>query len=243
MLFDIIIGVLFLAGVCIYEFPKSKSYSLFFIIAVLTAGWFLFPPFTAWVLAIGWKSLLLHWLPLYIGIGVAVATLKWILRNLKVAEKIRDLKETFNANLPITLTEARKAAYSQNIEKGKSVYPRSRDGYDPDMKEPVAATAEEEAAYRRFKFMELWNRSSYRENINLDTVKWENPDIITELLVPRAKKHIDDISIWVVEWPFVVVGMVISDFLMKIGKHLAKLLDRVFTGLSKVLIRNAAKGI
>ena len=265
-LVDVVILALFLLGVFIYEIAEYKTFSLLYVIAVLVAGYFFFGPFKDFVLVTGWKVLLLKWFPIYLAVGVGVALLKWILLNFKVAAHIRDTKEGLSKiDFVEIATKAKNQRanekYERDVEEAKTLYARGGSGYDfrnldnkerkplvlPDAPVQVAPTTEEVDAARREHFIQLWNDSDRDHDLtSVSTTAqtdWKDPEIIVELLTPRAKKKIDVISWWVLEWPFVIVSTVIGDFLIKFGKHVAKLFDRLFTGMGKMLVRWSSQGI
>lgn len=59
---------------------------------------------------------------------------------------------------------------------------------------------------------------------------------MTELLTPKAKKNIDKITFWALQWPVTIIGTLLKDILLKIGKHLARLFDFLFHGLAKQIV-------
>ena len=66
-------------------------------------------------------------------------------------------------------------------------------------------------------------------------------DQLVVLLIPRAKDHVDRISFWFLQWPLVIVGTLIEDFLLKVGKHIARLFDEAFKEITKAVAFSVMK--
>lgn len=89
-------------------------------------------------------------------------------------------------------------------------------------------------------------RSDHKDYVHADAVathRWAKDDIIAELLTPRAKKHVDRITFWVLEWPYVIVATVIDDILIKFARNIARFFDWAFTGMSRFWISRVVKGL
>lgn len=260
---DVIFLALFLIGVFVYEIVDKKIFSVLYVALAVAGGWFVFDPFKNFVLAAGWKTIVLHWIPLYLGIGVGVALLKWLQLTLKVASHIGDTKEDlkkidFQHLVNVLNKTAAEKEYNETLAEAKRVHSNlnwdSRTQKDkglsfvaPEPPAEIPATTAQIDAFRREHFIKLWNKSEREHDlpsVNTDSkTNWNDPEIITELLTPRAKKNVSTISFWVIQWPFVVVSTVIGDLLLKFGKHVAKWFDHLFTNIGKRLVRHASKGI
>lgn len=216
----IIFPVLFLVGVGFAAFDKYL-WSSIYAAALIAGSWFFIEPLRTFVHTVGISHVLLHDIPLYLGVGLAVAVLKWFLFVLKTAGKIKDAKETFNPKYALS----------------------SSDLSD--------ATKGNDDATRRAKFIEHWNGnvvgySSTAKKIKTSSItaeQWAKPEILTDLLTPKAKQHVDDISYWIFFWPFVVVSTLFKDLVVKLAKHAARFFDWAFNRVSRLVISNAAKGI
>lgn len=96
----------------------------------------------------------------------------------------------------------------------------------------------------RHQLVEYWNNYYYMYgNVYSAGVSLTNDEEFLELFTPVAKREVDRITFWVLQWPIVVVATILEDFLIKLGKHVASLFDSLFNGLSKKIIGNSLKGL
>lgn len=82
--------------------------------------------------------------------------------------------------------------------------------------------------------------------IDVDSIldkRWKEENIVAELLTPRAKKHVDRITFWVLEWPYVVISTLFADILLKFARNVARFFDWAFTAASRFWISRVVKGI
>lgn len=77
----------------------------------------------------------------------------------------------------------------------------------------------------------------------LQTNNYSKGKTLTESFTPRAKNYVDRFTIWTLQWPVVIVDMVASEFIVKIGKHVASLADALFSSVGKILIGSAVKDL
>lgn len=212
ILFDVAFVAIILWGIGLCAFEKY-GYALMSMIGLLVGSWFVFEPFKNFIQSIGWHSILLKWVPLYLAAGVVVALIKWFFHILKTTSKISDAKETF--------------------------------------KNTAAADTKDDAA-RREKFVShymeanKYGSSSRTDYISVDSIpdkRWKEEGIVAELLTPRAKKHMDRISFWVLEWPYVIIATIFDDILIKFARNVARFFDYAFTAASRVWIARVVKGI
>lgn len=68
-------------------------------------------------------------------------------------------------------------------------------------------------------------------------------DTPTDTFTPRAKNYVSRFTIWTLQWPVVAVDMVASEFIVKIGKHVATIADALFSSIGRALVGNAVKGL
>lgn len=219
----VIVGGLFLIG-CVLSAFERYSLTVGYLVALFVGSWFFFDPAHDFIVQ-NWREILFHQVPLYIGVGIGIAVLKWFSLVIKRASAIRDAKETF---------------------KPDNINPRSRIGTSEDADKLV----DNPDALRRFKFIQHWNDTSLRHDdggtvsfTNINWREWQKPEIITDLLTPKAKHHVDDIAYWIFFWPFVVVSTLFKDLFIKLAKHTARFFDWAFNRMSRLLISNAAKDI
>ncbi len=114
----------------------------------------------------------------------------------------------------------------------------------------TAAADIKDDATRRQKFVEHYmannkysNRADYVDADSIPTKRWQEESIVAELLTPRAKKHMDRISFWVLEWPYVIIATIFDDILIKFARNVARFFDWAFTAASRVWIARVVKGI
>lgn len=224
----LVFGGLFFVGCLLSAFER---YLLTVVIAavVLVGGWFFFDVVHD-TLRDNWKDILLHQAPLYLGAGLAVALGKWFMLVVKTASANKDVKETFNPD-------------KVSLDSLNSHNRSALDGIAAD-------------AWRRVKFIIHWNsriaypyedvESTVAHRVDISDIShsdWSKPEIITDLLTPKAKNHVDDIAYWIFFWPLVVVSTLFKDLIIKLAKHTARLFDLAFNRLSRLVISNAAKDI
>lgn len=64
--------------------------SFFLLLGTLVASYFFVPEASQIVATYGWMGMFTYILPVYLGIGIGVAVIKWFLYNLKIAGRIKD---------------------------------------------------------------------------------------------------------------------------------------------------------
>lgn len=163
--------------------------------------------------AAGWKVLLFKWLPIYLAAGVLVALIKWFFHVWNTAARINDAKDTF-----------------KNVPDSESSDPAvRRKAFVEHYAETVGHSTRLPADYVS------WTRVS--------TKRWSEEGIVAELLTPRAKNHVDRITFWVLEWPYVVISTLFADILVKFARNVARFFDWAFTSVSRFWISRVTKDI
>lgn len=108
-------------------------------------------------------------------------------------------------------------------------------------------TGPNKEAERRKAFTEKWNiHSRYGEKfpyIDTTAPKYDSADWLREQLTPRARKNVERITFWILQWPLVLIALFFSDILAKVGKHAARFFDWLFAVPSRLLIKNATKDL
>ena len=79
--------------------------------------------------------------------------------------------------------------------------------------------------------------------INFDKEDLATEEAFISKLTPKAADHVDRVSFWVLQWPFVAVGFVFEDILSKIGVWLSDLYDAVFTNIARRIVGSSVKGL
>lgn len=83
---------------------------------------------------------------------------------------------------------------------------------------------------------------SYKHQVNND-VDWSKPDAIVNALTPRAKDNVGKITIWVYQWPIVILASIIEDLILKLAKHFARILDAIFSKYVRSMVAKAVSGL
>lgn len=211
IIIEIVLALLFLLGLTFVSFEKYE-YTFLSTIVLVATSWFLFDPVKTFVTAVGWSTIFLKWVPLYLIVGVGVAFIKWGFHVWKTVTKISNAKESFEKSVP-----------------------------QVDMLVP---------ATRREEFVRHYIRSygDHRspDYFSVDSVsahQWKDENIVAELLTPRAKRHLDRISFWVIEWPYVVITTAFDDIFIKFARNAGRFFDWAFTKASRFWIARIVKGI
>jgi len=66
---------------------------------------------------------------------------------------------------------------------------------------------------------------------------------VVDALSPRAKDNIGKITIWIFQWPVVIVASLIEDFIIKLAKHFATALDAMFSKVVRGMVAKVTKGL
>lgn len=174
---------------------------------------FVFSPVKKWIATVGWKLIFIKWLPIYLAIGVVIAFMKWFFYVWRTADHIRDARESFKDSNHTAITDP-----ADRRKTFVNYYVKKRFGY----------------------------RSDHKDYVYVESVadhRWKEDSIVADLLTPRAKKHVDRISFWVLEWPYVIVATIIDDILIKFAHNVARFFDWAFTNMSKFWISRVVKDI
>jgi hypothetical protein len=213
-------GLLLFVDFCAFTFFDRYIASFFGLLAIGVGAYFFLPWFTEFIQARGtdWRWSV-TWILIYLGVGVGVATIKWLFFNLRVRRKLIKLRS-------------------------ETTFDRQDYQYDVD----YAASFEDHAVQRRKTFskrVENYSRDIYKGKRDL---LFCSKDLATEdafisKLTPKAADYVDRVSFWVLQWPFVAVGFVFEDILAKIGVWLSDLYDAVFTNIARRIVGSSVKGM
>jgi len=165
----------------------------------------------------------------YLGAGVIVAGLKWLMLNLRIGRKLREIRVDFEKSYEDTKTVL-KPANERSINVAD-------DSYKQETKTP---------ADKRREFMKQVNASSvsiYKENWRIDYDNCTTEEQMVDELLPHAIKYVDRITFWVLQWPFALLSLVFEDILLKIGRWVSEVFEALFTRMSRYMIKRAVKGL
>lgn len=217
VIFDMLFVALIVGGIGLVAVERYGT-ALLTIIGVLFGLWLLCEPFKTFVIGIGWQTLLVKWLPIYLAIGVGVALIKWFFHIMKMVSAINDAKETF-----------------KNTAGGQ------------EAKDPASrrvSFVNHFIEHNKYKNSDYFSENSdYFSVSNVSQKRWNEEGIVAELLTPRAKNHIDRITFWVLEWPYVIIATIFDDIIIKFAHNIARFFDWAFTTASRFWIARSVKDI
>ncbi len=95
---------------------------------------------------------------------------------------------------------------------------------------------------RRDQFINAWNLKHWDHSEKLSS-SFRTDEELINALTPQAKKHVERISFWILQWPIVILSTLLDDFLRNLAKHVARAFDMLLNKLSRALIAKAVKGI
>lgn len=224
----IILGIALIADIAFLIFDNLVG-SYFMLAIALAVSYLVVPPVYVAVHAHTWLYLLTHYIGSYLVVGLIFAVAKWILFNFTVLGRIREVRASFTTSKSNELIQ----------QEFADLYPDQRSGYGYGKTETFEG-------YRRFLFLQYWdtNTESHFPRANLKRYNQaEDANIVVQALTPRATRYIAEITLWILQWPVVLIATVIEDILVKLGKHIARLLDVILVGPMRTLVRMATKGL
>lgn len=195
--------VLVLVDVVLFSYEEYE-WSVTVMIASITAAYLFQPEFHAFVHA-GWYLILMKYMPIYLGVGLMTAIIKWAINNVKCVGRIREAKKEFDERYPIA----------------KETTPQ----------------------HRRAAFVAFFKQLPTSQKDTIYSVDFALATSVVDALTPRAKDHVGLITLWIFQWPVVIIEILIADLLIKLGKHTARLFDTAFSYFSRKLVANATRGL
>jgi len=205
--------------------------SFLMLIGIGVGAYWLVPEFTAFITDVGYTKLLTAYLPVYLVIGVAVATVKWIVHLFKVAGSVKDLYKQFKPELP-------------KIQADPSIIGLHRRNDGNLMATPESAWKNEHTIFtyyihHRGTQIDDWRLKEVLSDNNVYHRDINTREELIEALIPQAKKNVTRITFWALQWPITVIGTLIEDVLIKLGKHLSRLFDYLFNRMARKIITRA----
>lgn len=265
ILFFIAIGILLVVDTVLFSFEKY-SWS-FVVMAASIVGAYLVEPSFATFLKGNWPHVLTHYVPVYLLLGFGTAVVKWMLYTVKHVSGISDAKKTFDIRNPTSgdvefederiQRERTKEEFSESIRRynqqvNYAKQESERMGRDvvavgSPPTEPAGPPVRDQAiinARRRKAFVDFYKKSfGYSSHPKVYEVDYAKDDSVVDALTPRAKDNVSLIAIWIFQWPIVILCTLFEDFLVKLAKNAARLLDAMFSYVSRKLVANATKGL
>jgi hypothetical protein len=197
--------ICFMILIDVLVFVEDRYLMSTFLLCVQIAGFAYFiPEVTSYITIQGWVSIIMHTVPWYLGIGVGIAAVKWIVHNFKVARLIK------NATIK----------YSQ-----------------------LNATIDSQVN-KYSQFCKYVDNQPWWPVVGIKSTSYSGVSNIAQMnnyLTPKASQCADRITTWVLQWPIVLIAMLLEDVLGKFGRFVAELFSAVFAKLSGLLIANATR--
>lgn len=227
--------VLFLVAVELTLFAYDKYvWSFIVLVASFAAAYFLLPEFASFVQGVGWGTIATVYLPVYIVLGAATAVLKWLMFIRGVSTDLAEARSKFELQ------------YHAHPEPEVVGEPVAGMAIRPRRGQPV-----NDQVLKREKFLEYLASYGTMDLEHLQKVKnirskssganLSKDDALIDILTPRAKEYVGRITFWVLQWPIVLLSLIVEDLILKIGKHVARAIDKVFNQLARALVGNAVK--
>jgi len=228
----ILLVLAFLVDVIVFSYERY-DWSIGIMVASIAVAYFGTPYIKDFIASAGWLPILTKYLPGYIVLGLGTAVVKWIIFSYKHIKGIKAIKAKFDVAMTKDLAAMLKFL---DIRQDRNGNP-TRDADQP------FTDCEKRIAFVGFYKDKLEYGSQSRKHIYTDDVDFNKPTAIVDALTPRAKENVGIISIWVFQWPIVIVSLLFSDLLMKITRIAANVLDAVFSAVSRAMVANATKGL
>jgi GNAT superfamily N-acetyltransferase len=262
----VILALLLITDVACFALEAYGWSLTIMTVSIAGAIWLDHGTASSWIAA-NLHHVLLVYVPAYIALGLGTALVKWILFAAKRVGWIREAKESFDAKrfepkVPDFENIAGEQAAQELREKlrEKLIVPG---GYNDIMK--FMSDTDQEAHKNRAKELtvelkakfeamqpELKRRAFvdfYEDNLGSRNhkiykyVDYSKDTAVVDALSPRAKDNIGKITIWIYQWPIVIVASLIEDFIIKLAKHFARALDAMFSKIVRGMVAKATKGL
>lgn len=225
----VIIAILFLIDVIVFSYDRY-DWSIGIMVATIVGAYFFTPYIKDFIHSAGWVAITTKYIPGYLAAGLATALLKWLAFSFRHIGTIKKIKAWFDA------------AVSKDpnfVKKTLDPYDNNRNG----TKDIELTEGHTRMAFVEYFKSKLEHDSPSRKHIYTEGVDFNKPTAIVDALTPRAKENVGIISIWVFQWPIVIVSLLLSDLLLKITRTIATALDALFSAVSRKLVAGATKGL
>jgi len=211
------------------------DWSIGIMVATIVGAYFFTPYIKDFITSEGWVAISTKYIPGYIAAGLVTALLKWLAFSMRHIRTIKEAKKRFDILLGKDVQPLFKYLDRRTIK-------RRGDEPEVDASQPLSDTEKRIAFVGYFK-EHLEYGSASRKHIYTEDVDFEKPSAIVDALTPRAKENVGIISIWVFQWPIVIVSLLLSDLLLKITRVAATVLDTAFSAVNRKLVAGATKGL
>ncbi len=151
------------------------------------------------------------------------------------------------ASINATNQSHREAIEKFNNKEAGAFKPLKKEEEIRSVEEDTVALTAARTADERAQFVAYYQRTLDRDHVGrnhiFEHVKYESETAVVDALTPRAKNNKGKITIWVLQWPLVIVATIFEDLIFKIGRTAARILDALFSGLNRRLVAKATKGL
>jgi len=259
------LALLFIIDVGCFAF-EAYGWSLTIMIASILGAVWLDHNAGHWVTQ-NLHHILLWYVPGYILAGLGTAFVKWILYAVKRVGWIQEAKtqfdmKKFDPEKPDFVNQAERQVervsndlYSTRAssDEAKAKLTAAIAKYNADV---ASLAAKYEADWtaalpgqKRKAFVEFYTRGlrdgSFGTHSSHKTyeVDHSKETSVIDALSPRAKDNIGKLTIWIFQWPVVIVATVFQDFIVKLAKHFATALDAMFSKVVRGMVAKVTKGL
>jgi hypothetical protein len=212
MIWLILCAALLLVDLALFSF-NQYGWSLIILLVNGGLAYYFIPEVSTQIAATPTETLIYYGLT-YLGAGLVTAFVKWFVHVRRIGSEIANLRGMYKHYKSPT-----DGTNTQNEYGRLANYILNRVDYS---QHPTL-----------YGFVRS-EKSGTREIANINSME----DLV-EFFVPSAKNQVDKITYWVIQWPLVIVDLILNDIIAKIGKHIAALINRMFGGISKFIIRSA----
>jgi hypothetical protein len=206
----------------LFVFMALDRYILSLVLLVVSAVglYFLAPGVSEAFAGVTWQSVVLYSLG-YLAVGTAVAVGKWILFLFGVGRYISNQREKFESTP------------SKDLKSG--------DGSDRYGNFLWFLTKDSDF-HRKFKLDDTCDApiKDWRYN---DRTATTSKDDMLKLVTPVAKNYATRISMWVCQWPFVIIGLLFEDILVRFGQFVTDVIGVLFGKLGRLIIGRSVAGM
>lgn len=238
MLMILIILALVLVDVWLFAIDRY-IWSFIVLVSGIVASYFFVPEVATFIATYGWFEVLKYGVPGYFLLGAATASLKWVSFARGVADRLADLRKTFDSTYEIPMVSTNKKPESDPLRDPRNLQA---------VAELIPLTGDDLVKHRRQAFLKFVNNYAKvifkrRCDIPYKVDSVVDDKIFVGILTPRTRDYIERVSFWVLQWPIVLINFILEDLLIKLANNIARLIDTVFNRLARLFVGNAVKGL
>lgn len=224
-----VLAVILLIDVILF-IKEEYAWSVLVMVVSIIAAYYFLPDVAEFVRGAGWQKLLMY-VGIYIGVGVIISLLKWVFFNLKITNEMKEVRTVF---------EREQAGVEDPLKQMHDELKHRISDFKPNND---LSDEENLKAFRRYKFYEKYTRKTNSSVPHLSYWEFHDVEKFQDALTPKAKNNVGKITLWIFQWPVVIIATLFDDILMKIGKWVSRTFDLIFSGISRHLVGNAVKDL